>query len=305
MATEIDPGYAPAHVGIARNAFFLGFYGVLPPRDAFGKMRQAAQRALDLDELLADAHAALALYNAHYERDWAEAEAGFQRALELNQNNAQVHHDYAHLLLALGRRDDSARESQKAAQLDPSNSMLTACAGWHGFTNGEYDEAVIRSLKALMMMPDMFWPEMVMGWAYEQTGQATEAIASFRKAAAHSGGTSFSMASLGHALAKANRVSEARDLLRDLEARSNHAYVSPYDIAVVHASLNDRDQALKWLEQARTERSGFLVHAGWDPRLAPLHNDARFDTFLRSLGLPKQPIARPKPAAASAKAKSM
>lgn len=294
MAVEIQPDFASAHVGIARNAFFLGLYGLVPPRGAFAKMHQAAQRALDLDDSMADAHAALALYKAHYERNWAEAEAGFERALELNANNAQVHHDYAHLLLALGRRADSARESQKAAELDPTNSMLTACAGWHGFTNGEYEEAVIRSLKALMMMPDMFWPEMVLGWAYEQTGQSQQAIAAFRKASAHSNGSSFSMASLAHALAKAQRPSEAADVLRDLQTRAQTAYVSPYDIAIVHASLNEVDHALANLEKAREERSGFLVHAGWDPRLVPLHQDVRFDALLRSLGLPKQPIAMPR-----------
>ena len=301
MAVAVDPGLAAAHVGIARNAFFLGFYGLVPPKTAFTQMRAAAQRAIDLDESLADAHAALALYHAHYERNWAEAEAGFKRALELNPNNAQAHHDYAHLLLALGRRDDSARESQTAAHLDPTNSMLTACAGWHGFTNGEYDDAVIRSLKALMMMPDMFWPEMVLGWAYEQTGKSDQAIAAFRKAAAHSGASSFSLASLGHALAKANRHAESRDVLRDLETRAQTQYVSPYDIAVLYASLDDHDAAMKWLEAARSERSGFLVHAGWDPRFASLHNDARFDAFLKSLGLPRQPIKAPKPATSSAR----
>ena len=301
MAVAVDPAFGPAYVGIARNAFFLGFYGLEPPKIAFARMREAAQRALDLDASLADAHAALALYRAHYERNWAEAEAGFKKALDLSPNNAQVHHDYAHLLLALGRRQESARESLKAAELDPTNSMLTACAGWHGFTNGEYDDAVIRSLKALMMMPNMFWPEMVLGWAYEQGGKTDKAIAAFRQASAHSGASSFSLASLGHALAKANRPQEARDVLRDLEKRAQTQYVSPYDIAVVYASLNERDAALKMLEAARAERSGFLVHAGWDPRLAPLHADPRFDAFLSTLGLPRQPISAPKPASADAK----
>jgi TolB-like protein/Tfp pilus assembly protein PilF len=301
MATAIDPNYAPAYVGIARNSFFLGFYGQQDPRLAFAKMRVAAMRALEIDEASADALATMGLYYAHYDRDWAKAEESFKKALDLSPSNAQVHHDYAHFLLALGRNAESADESRTAALLDPGNSMLTACAGWHGFTNGDYDEAVARSLKALMMMPDMFWPEMILGWAYEQTGRTREAVAIFRKAAEHSNGSALSMAALAHALGSARRVSEARVVLDDLTRKAQQGYVSPYDFAIVYASLGENARALDYLEQAKADRAGYLVHAGWDPRLASLHNEPRFDVLLVSLGLPKQSINKPRPAARPAK----
>lgn len=288
----IDPGYAPARATLARSLFFLGFYGFAPPAETFARMRMQAETAIETDEWLADAHASLALYYAHHDWNWAEAESRFRAALELGPNNAQVHHDYAHFLLARGRIAESARESSLAATLDPANSMLTACAGWHGFTNGEYDEAVRRSQQALMMMPDMFWPELVLGWAYERTGKSVDAIAALRAALDHSGRSNIALASLGHALATGD-PDQARRIAAEMENARARAYVSAYDLAILHSALGDADRALYWLAEARIERAGFLVHAGWDPRLAGLHDDPRFDAFLAGMGVPRQPLPAP------------
>ncbi|HUF13726.1 MAG TPA: hypothetical protein VMN78_11545 [Longimicrobiales bacterium] len=289
----IDPDYAPAHAALARSLFFLGFYGFAPPAETFARMRLAAQNAVDGDELLADAHATLALYYAHHDWNWGEAEAHFLTALELGPNNAQVHHDYAHFLLARGRVAESARESSLASALDPANSMLAACAGWHGFTNGEYDDAVHRSRQALMMMPDMFWPELVLGWAYERTGRTEDALVALRAALEHSNRSNLALASLGHAMAP-GQPAEARRIAAEMEAARAHKYVSAYDLAVLHTALGDLDRGLHWLAEARTERAGFLVHAGWDPRLANLHDDPRFEAFLAGMGVPRQPLPAPR-----------
>ena len=300
----IDPAYAPAHATLARSLFWLGFYGFAPPAETFARMRLAAQGALDADPLLADAHATLALYYAHHDWNWGEAESHFRSALELGPGNAQVHHDYAHFLLARGRVAESARESALASALDPANSMLAACAGWHGFTNGEYDEAVHRSQKALMMMPDMFWPELVLGWAYERSGRTEDAIVALRAALEHSSRSNLALASLGHAMAP-GQPAEARRIAAEMEAARAHGYVSAYDLAVLHTALGDLDRGLHWLAEARTERAGFLVHAGWDPRLANLHEDTRFHAFLAGMGVPRQPLPAPRARAADAAAMPM
>jgi TolB-like protein/Tfp pilus assembly protein PilF len=293
QALGLDPGYAPAHAGIARSLYTLGFFGELSPVDAFVAMRDAASRAIELDPDLADAHATLALYQLHYRWDWEAADRHFRRALQLSPNHAQVRHDYAHYLLAIGRVQQSVAESTRAVDLDPGNTMLRACAGWHDFTDREYDNAVVQALGARMMMPTSFWPELVLGWAYEHKGQHGPAIASLRKAVANSHGSPFAVASLAHAQAVAGERTPARHLLAELLAQSEERYVSAYDIALVHAGLGDHDRAFAWLQTAYEERSAMLVNIGWDPRFDRLRDDPRFRSITGNMTLPARPAPRP------------
>jgi len=296
-ALRLDPAYAPAHAAIARSYYALGFFGELSPAEAFGAMREAASMALELDSDLADAHATMALYYLHYQWNWAAADRHFRKGLQLSPNHAQVRHDYAHFLLAVGRVGESVQESLRAVELDPGNSMLKACAGWHGFTDREYGTAVTQAMGALMMMPAAFWPELILGWAYEHQGRHNEAIASLRNAVTHSRGSPLAIGSLAHALGRAGERTPARQLLDELLARSDERYVSAYDIAVIHAGLGDSDQSLIWLRRAFAERSAMLVNVGWDPRFDGVRDHPRFVSIIRDLKLPDRPP--PKPAAPS------
>jgi TolB-like protein/Flp pilus assembly protein TadD len=293
QALELDPSYAPAHAGIARSLYTLGFFGEIAPGDAFVAMRDAAARAIELDADLADAHATLALYHLHYRWDWEAADRHFRQALQLSPNHAQVRHDYAHYLLAIGRIRQSVAESASAVKLDPGNTMLKACAGWHDFTDREYDNAVAQAMGARMMMPTSFWPELILGWAYEHKGQYGPAIASLRNAVANSQGAPFAVASLAHALARSGARTPARHLLTELLAQSEARYVSSYDIALVYAGLGDRDQAFSSLRNAYAERSAMLVNIGWDPRFDGLRDDPRFTAIVGNLKLPDRPAPRP------------
>jgi len=147
-------------------------------------------------------------------------------------------------------------------------------------------------------MPTAFWPELVLGWAYEHKGQHGPAIASLRNAVANSHGSPFAVASLAHALARSGERTPARHLLAELLAQSEARYVSAYDVALVHAGLGDRDEAFAWLRTAYAERSAMLVNIGWDPRFDGLRNDARFAATIGKLKLPDRPA--PRPAAPSA-----
>jgi TolB-like protein/Flp pilus assembly protein TadD len=292
-ALEIDPDYAPAWAGIARSNYALGFFGALPPAEAFGALRRAATRAIELDPDLADAHATLALHRLHYDMAWQEADVLFREALRLSPNHAQVRHDYAHYLLAAGRIPESVDESMHATQLDPGNMMLMACAGWHGFTDHEYDNAVEQARRALMMMPNALWPEIILGWAYQQKGMHGPALASLRSAASHSTGSAFALASLAQGLAAAGERTPARRMLAELFDMAREQYVSAYDIAAIYAGLGELDDAFTWLRRAYAERSPMLVNVGWDPRFDPLRKDARFDAFVAEISLPDRPPPRP------------
>ncbi len=284
-ALKADPAYAPAHAALARNYYFQAFLADRSAEEMFPKVKQAAQRALQLDEELADAHATLALYLMHYEMNFPAAEREFRRALALAPANAQVHHDYAHYLLAVGRTAESAAESVRASELDPNNSMLQACVGWHRFADGHYTAAIAGARKALMMMPNMFWPEIILGWGQQQSNDYDDAIAALRQAVEHSKRRPFAVAALASALAQSGQRQEAIALLREIEKVPANQYASAYDIAVIHASLGDHDQALAALQRAHREHAAHLAFLNWDPRFGQLRSDPRYVAFLKSLGL--------------------
>lgn len=285
-AIEIDPGYAPAHAALARNYYFMGFMGGHAPQITAPKLRDAARRALKLDDQSADAHATYGLYLMHFAHDLKAAENSFKRALEIAPANAQVRHDYAHYLLSAGRTAESAAESVRASELDPNNAMLQACAGWHRFADGHYQAAIDGAGKALMMTPTMMWPRIILGWGKQQAGHPDEAVAALRQAVADSKQRPFARAALAHALAVDGQRAEALRMVRELEQTAPPTYVSAYDVAAVYAGLDNPDQAFAWLDKARAERSTFLIFIGWDPRFDNLKNDPRYHTLARQLRLP-------------------
>ena len=285
QAIALDSTFAPAYAGIARNVFFLGFFGVLDPKTTFERMRGVSTRAIALDESMAEAHGTLALVLMHWDQDWKGAEQHFRRALELDPNNAQIRHDYAHLLLARNRLQDATTESQRAIALDPVNPGLEACLGWHHLSSADYEAAVQQSLRAVSAAPLFFWAHHTLGWGYEQMGKYPEAISSFGKAVELSGGLPFTQSALAHALAASGDRAAASELLKRITAEQKTRYVSPYDLAAIHAGLGDRERALDLLAHARVDRSAQLIHLGWDQRFARLHDDPRFTRLLRELGL--------------------
>jgi serine/threonine-protein kinase len=294
-AVDIDPNHSAAYAGLARAYYFRAFFGEVAPVEAFSQMKRAAQRALDRDPRSAEAHGLMALVNVHYDWDWAAAQRQFAQALALAPSDAQVHHDYAHYLLAVGRRAESVAETKRARQLDPANPMLTTCTGWHSLFDKQFDEAKSYASQAQMMMPS-FWAQIVSGWGHLGAGETDSAVAAMRSAASLSKNLPFANAALANALARAGKKDEARQILDGLLRQSLRGYVSAYDIAVVYAGLGDNDQAIAWLRKALSERSMFVVHMTWDARLDGVRGDPRFAELVKELALPgaggqKTPVA--------------
>src|SRR5688572_801625 len=174
-AVALDDGFAPAYAGLARAYYFSAFFGDMAPGVALGKMQFAAGMALERDSLLAEAHAQMALVKMLHEWNWSAAERLFRRALELSPNDAQIHHDYAHFLLALGRREESLAQTEQAVALDPANPMLLSCMGWHSLFDRQHTQAMEYASEANRMMPD-FWAHVVRGWAYMGEAKPDSAI---------------------------------------------------------------------------------------------------------------------------------
>jgi TolB-like protein/Flp pilus assembly protein TadD len=279
-AVQIDPNYAAAYTGLADKLYYTGLFGFLPPGIAFTNMSKAASKAIELDPTQALAHGSLALSRLHQQWNWSAAEQSFRRALQLDPANAQVRHGLAHFLLWADRRDESVKECDRAVELSPFDSTLLACRGWHALYARDYEKTIEDARLALTYDPNDEWAAMVMGWAYEQKGMFQEALASLRKTF----NCTLKTASIAHVFARMGNRPAAEKILEEMLASAKTKYVSPYDIAVIHAGLGEQDRAFEWLHNA-FEHSALMVYMSSDPRLQPLRREAAFQDLLRRMGL--------------------
>jgi TolB-like protein/tetratricopeptide (TPR) repeat protein len=284
-AIQIDPDYALAYAGKANAVFWTTFFSGLVPGDGFPKAKEAALKALELDDNLADGYEVLALVQVHYDWDWAGAERSYKRALEINPNHAEAHHMYAHYLMVLGRNQEQLAEMQRAVDLDPADAALLACLAWHGLYARHYDQGIEQTMQALELDPNNAWAHLTLGWLYERKSMFQEAIGEFR-AAVRAQDSPIYLAALGHAYALSGQKPQALQVLAKLTERAKRQYVSAYDIATIHFGLGDKQKALEWLEKAYQERSPFLVLINSDPRFDGLRSDPHYQNLLRRIGLP-------------------
>ena len=290
-AIAADPGYAPAYSGLADSYSSLGaasIVGGLPPRQAMPQAKAAALKALQIDGTLAEAHTSLAMVHLLYDWDWAACEKEFRRAIELDPNYTTAHHWYSHCLLPLGRTEESLAESKRALELEPLQLVVGLHLGWHYLYARQYDQALEQFRKTLELDPAFPQTQRLAAWAYLQKGMHSEAIAALRAALNSVEQNPQIEGELGHALAMAGRRAEALATLDHLGHLSATRYVSPYSIALVHAGLGDRDQALAWLDKAYVERSDYMPYLRLEPMLDGLRSDHRFAALVGRVGLPSR-----------------
>jgi len=285
QAAAKDPNYAQAYVGLADSYTMLVVYSGLTPDEAFPKAKAAAEKALSINDALAEAHASLGFVKNRYEWDWSGAEDEYRRALELNPSYAPAHQWYSIFLVATNRRAQSINEAKIAQNLDPLSPIVNSNLGWVLFLGHQYQEAIQQCKKTLEANPNFFGVRRYLGLAYEQAGRYDEAIAEFQKARELSGDSPMLVASLGHAYASARKIEEARKILAELTELSQQRRVSPYDFAVLYTALNDKEKAFEWLEKAYEERNEYTSFLAVEPRFEPLRSDPRFEDLLRRIGL--------------------
>jgi serine/threonine protein kinase/tetratricopeptide (TPR) repeat protein len=277
-----DPTCAFAQSGLADSYALLNWYVEPPPADAFAKAREAALKAVALDDTLAEAHVSLAFVSFYFDRDLAAAEREFRRALELNPNYATAHHRFALVLSAAGRHDEALEEVRRAEQLDQRSAIISAAVANVLFYARRYDEAVEQCRKALELDPGSVAAYTVMRWAYERRGMGREALEAFEREGAFAGDTPTTRLKRAQVFAVAGRADEARSILKELVARREREWVSANEIAVAYALLGDPDPALTWLARAAREHSVGFAFAAVDPLLDPLRSDPRFAEALRA-----------------------
>jgi tetratricopeptide (TPR) repeat protein len=283
-AIDIDANYAPAYAGLADCYNLLSEYDILSPNDAVPKAREAALKALALDDTLAEAHTSMAHILMYYDWDWQRAEEEFRRAIQLDPNYATAHQWYAEYLAGMGRFDEATAEMRRALQLDPTSIMLNLMVGWISVKARDYDVAIQQYRRTLEMDPNYPQTHFALAGAYRLKGMYPEAVAEFQKWAALTGDTALLETYLADVYAGWGKQKEARRALRLLEEKSKHRYVSPAYLAYIYASLGNKDRAFQSLEKVCEERVGVLF-LKTDPILDSLRSDPRFANLLRRVRL--------------------
>lgn len=285
QSIDLDPNYALAYAGIADSYIILGVYSSLPPAEAFTKAKAMAQRALQLDESLAEAHAALAYVQFRYEWDWSGAEAEYRRAIELNPKYATAHQWAALNLAAVGRLDEAISEIRQAEELDPLSPIINSNMEWVLYLTRRNDDAIAHCQKTLAIDTSFFATHKYLGLAYVQKGMYQQGIAEYLKAKDLSPDDHHILALIGHAYALSGKRDKARKTLAELEEMAKQKYIQPWSIAMIYTGLGEKDQAIAWLEKAYEDRSSYMVYLKVEPMLDNLRSDSRFDDLLRRMRL--------------------
>ena len=281
-ATDHDPGFALAYVGMADTYALQTLYGAMRPRDVFPLSRAAALQALELDETLAEAHNSLAVVELFYAWNFSAAEAEFRRALALNPGYADAHQRYGLLLTASGRFDEARQALATAQALDPLSLIIATLAAYPDYYGGRPEEAVDQLARVIQRDADFSMAHYRRALALVELGRLDEAEAELQISLRLSNDRDV-LAALARVWARQGRVSEAREALAELDRRAQHAFVSPYMAASVHVALGDLDEAFTWMYRAVEERSYWLIYLHVDPALAELRRDPRFDALAAKL----------------------
>ena len=278
-AIRQDPNYALAYAGLAEAWITLPGHASARLQDVKPKAKEAALKSLQIDDTLAGAHTALAQV-LFFDLDFAGAIKEFQRAIDLDPNYATAHHWYANgPLLALGRFDEAVAEGARAVELDPLSPIINVNQANNFIIAGRYDEAIHQIRKALELDPEFGYAHSNLGLALELKGDLPGAIAEFRRA--HQlDGDPMSLAYLGNLYGKTGNVTEAANILTELEQLTKTKYVSAYAFALVQAGLGNRAEALRWLEKCYADRSQEIGYVRVDRLLDPLRDDPGFQNLV-------------------------
>ena len=284
-ALQKDPGFADSYEGLADCYERMGEAGMLSPKESFPVAREYAEKALNLDDSLAEAHATLAAVLEEYYFDQAGAEREFKRALSLNPNFGRVCQSYGAHLACVGRLDEAVKEIGRAQELNPLALEVNECAAVIFNCVNQTDRSLEFCERMLETDQNYFPAYEKIAEAYIEKSMLDDAIEALHKSIAISNGAATVKGRLGFAYGCAGRNDEARKILRGLEEDSKKSYVSPIAIALVHCGLGEKDQAIKWLEKACEEHAGGVTTIKVRPMWASLRSEPRFIKLLDKMGL--------------------
>jgi serine/threonine protein kinase/Tfp pilus assembly protein PilF len=285
QAIALDPNYALAYDGLSYAYGYADDY-YLSPREAMTKAKEAAKKALELDDSLPQAHIELGIVYWLYDWDCAAAEQEFRRGIEFDPNYAPAHEIYGWYLVFMGRIDEGIAEAKRAVDLDPLSPEITFYLAGDLYFTRRYDEAIEEVHKTLDLDPNYWLGHTLLGAVYEQKNRLPDAILEHQKARRLAAENTHSLGELGRAYAMSGNRGEAQKLLAQLEEQWQRTHVGAYDAAIIHAALGDKDHAFTWLERAYEDRTFYMSGLKLDPAMDPLRSDPRFQSFLRRMNFP-------------------
>jgi serine/threonine-protein kinase len=261
-------------------------YNYLPPREAFALADRMLLDALRLDNTRPEPHASLGHLRLH-QFDWTAAARQFTRAIELNPGYDTAHYYYANLLAACGRFDEALAEANRTIELDPLSPNARQNRLFILYLARRYEQGIAELAETLEIDPAYTGLYYYLGLLYERQGAYTQALDAFQKVSptSHNRGATV-LSATGYTHARAGNRDAAIGVLTQLKERSAREYVSPYDVALIHLALGDRERSLVFLRQAYDAYSSFLPFANVDARLDDIRADSRFQALVAQLNVP-------------------
>jgi tetratricopeptide (TPR) repeat protein len=283
-AIERDPNFALGYAGLADTYLLLQQYVGVPSSEAMPKARAAADRALQIDDSLAEAHASSAL-TYQFMWQWAQAEQEFRRAISLNDNYATGHHWYCAYLEVKGRFDDALREISRARDLDPLSPIISANFALIFLAKNDTKAAIEQCQKIIELEPHHISGHDWLGWAYLKEGRLAEATREREKVAELSQRSGPQLSGVGYLYAITGRRAEALEILKEIAKRYDRGEAVGQHLAAIWEGLGDRDQAFAWLEKDFQQHSAELQFITWRLQFEHLRSDPRYADLVQRMGL--------------------
>jgi TolB-like protein/DNA-binding winged helix-turn-helix (wHTH) protein/Tfp pilus assembly protein PilF len=285
-AIQADPGYAPAYAGLADCYQVMVNVDQLKIDKGFAQARMAAQKALELDGTLAEAHTSMASIKEDFDWDWQGAEAEYKQALEFNPNYATAHHWYSNFLAGLGRFDQTIAELKRAQELDPLSPVIDVDLGQAYCLAGNCDRGIEQLKKTLEIYPDFAEAHGALSEMYAHQGMYDQYFAEQEKEDKLTPSRLHRRWLSAYALAKAGRKQEALAVLRQFEKIQPSPQHRDYAIAVIYAGLGEDEQAFERLERARMSHDPWMAYFRGDMKLDSLRSSSHYDELIRRMNMP-------------------
>jgi adenylate cyclase len=285
LALIEDPDYALALSGLADTYSLLSWYGYLPPGEVIPKAIAAAERALQLDPQLAEAHTSLGFCLLCQDCDWAGAEREFRRAIELNGRTVPARYWLGWLHSCAGRHEEAIEQCRQAVELERYSPIARTFFGWMYYHAGRLDDAEQQLLKVMELDGSFAFGMWFLGRVYVAAGKRDQALAALAKAEEISDGAAWTRCMLGHAWAAFGESAKAREVLADLQDSHKYPYVRAIGLALPLLGLGERNRAMDWLEKGCNDRDVWALMMKVDPIYSDLRHEARFAALLRKMGL--------------------
>jgi serine/threonine protein kinase len=285
QAIEKEPSYAPAYAGLASAYIELGLWHTsITDIERYSKAKEAALKALELDNTLAEAHFALARIKQLFEWDWSGADWAFKRGLELNPSSTHARMTYASYLTAMGRLEESITFGKQTLEIDPLSPIAYNELAWSLKFTGRYEAAIEHCQKGLELDPNFLQSHVILACIYAEKSMYEEAIMSCQKIMSLAPDNMAYMAIVGYIYAKAGLRTKAFEILNEGKKRAKKEYISGY-IALLYAGLGEKEQAFEWLERAYNEHDVFLVWLKMWTQFDSLRDESRFRELLKKMNL--------------------